>query len=50
MICNFTSLSTVFQAYQDNGGLIMKDYVQEASFTAEKISPPAGIELDPLDQ
>ena len=28
MTCNFTSFSTVFQSYQDDGGLIMKGSVQ----------------------
>ena len=47
MTCDFTSFSTVF----DVGMLMMKDCVQiGASFTAEKISPRAGIELGQLDQ
>ena len=28
MACDFTSFSTVFQSYQDDGRLIMKGYVQ----------------------
>ena len=28
MTCDFTSFSTVFQSYQDDGRLIMKDCVQ----------------------
>ena len=28
MTCDFTSFSTVFQSYQDDGMLIMKDCVQ----------------------
>ena len=28
MICNFTSFSTVFQSYQDDGRMIMKGSVQ----------------------
>ena len=28
MTCDFTSFSTVFQSYQDNGRMIMKDCVQ----------------------
>ena len=28
MICDFTSFSTVFQSYQDNGRMIMKGCVQ----------------------
>ena len=28
MICEFTSFLTVFQSYQDDGRLVMKDYVQ----------------------
>ena len=45
MICDFTSFSTVFQSYQDDGRMIMKDCVQWNPFTVEKISPRAGIEL-----
>ena len=48
---DFTSFSSVFQSYQDDGRLIMKGCVcNGAPFTAKKISPRAGIELDPLDQ
>ena len=50
MTCDFTSFSKVFLSYQDDGRLIMKDCVQWSSFTVEKISPRAGIELGPLDQ
>ena len=28
MICNFTSFSTVFQSYQDDGRLVMKGFEQ----------------------
>ena len=28
MICNFTSFSTVFQSYQDDGSLVMKSCEQ----------------------
>ena len=28
MTCDFTSFSTVFQSYQDNGKVIMEGYVQ----------------------
>ena len=50
MTCDFTSFSTVFQSYQDDGKLIMKGCVQGTPFTVEKISPRARIELGPLDQ
>ena len=50
MTCNFTSFSTVFQSYQDDGILIMKGCVQQNPVYGEKISPRAGIELGPLDQ
>ena len=47
MACDFTSFSTVFQSYQDDGWLLMKDCVCDGIlFTVEKISPHAG----PLDQ
>ena len=46
MTCNFTSFSTVFKSYQDDGRLIKKGCVQ----CVEKISPRAGIELGLLDQ
>ena len=49
MNCDFTSFSTEFQFYQDDGMLIMKGCVQW-NFTVEKISPRAGIELGPLNQ
>ena len=32
MTCDFTSFSTVFQSYQDDGWLIMKGYVQLSLF------------------
>ena len=50
MICDLTSFSTVFQSYQNDGRLIMKGWCNGTPFTVEKISPRAGIELDPLDQ
>ena len=50
MACDFMPFSTVLQSYQDNVRLIMKGYVGWSSFTVEKISPRAGIELDPLDR
>ena len=49
MTCAFTSFSTVFQSYQDDGGLIMKACVHWSPIYVEKISPRAGIELDSLD-
>ena len=45
MTCDFSSFSTVFQSYQDDGRLIMKGLCNGSPFTVEKISPPAGIEL-----
>ena len=50
MTCDFTSFSTVFQSYQDDGRIIMKGCVQCNPFTVEKISPRARIEPGPLDQ
>ena len=51
MTCDFTSFSTVFLSYQDEGGgLMMKAVCNGTPFTVEKISPRAGIELGPLDQ
>ena len=44
MICNFTSFSTVFQSYQDDGQ-IMKGCVQWNPVYVEKILPRAGIKL-----
>ena len=45
MICEFTSFSTVFQSYQDDGQTIMKSCVQWNLFTVEKILPRAVLEL-----
>ena len=50
MICDFTSFSTAFQSYQDNGRLIMKGCVPSAPLSVEKIMLQAGIKLGPLDQ
>ena len=47
---DFTSFFSVFQSYQDDGRLKMKDVCNGPPFTVVKISPPAGIELGPLDQ
>ena len=47
---DFTSFLTVFQSYQDDICMIMKAVCNGTSFTVEKISPPAGIELGTLDQ
>ena len=44
MTCNFTSLSKVFQSYQDDGQMIMKSCVNGTPFMAEKILPLAGLE------
>ena len=38
--CDFTSFSTVFQSYQDDGWVIMKDRI--TAFTAGKISASSG--------
>ena len=42
---DFTSFSIVFQLYQDDERLTMKDLCNETPFTVEKISPRAGLEL-----
>ena len=44
MTCDFTSFSTVFQSYQDDGQMIMKGCVQWNPFMVEKISPSGGID------
>ena len=41
---DFTYISTVFQAYQDDGWMIMKGLCNETPFTLEMISPRAGLE------
>ena len=46
----FYVLLTVFQSYQDDVWMIMKDCAQWNSVTVEKISPRVRIELGPLDQ
>ena len=43
MTCDLTSLSKVFQSYQER--LIMKGCVQWNAFTVEKIMPRAMLEL-----
>ena len=45
MTCDFTSLSTVFQSYQDDEELMMKDVCKGTPFMIEKISPRAGLKL-----
>ena len=45
MTCNFTSYSTIFQLYHDDGRMIMKDCVQWNLFRVERISSQAGLEL-----
>ena len=45
LTCEFTSFSTVFQSYQDDERLIIKDCVQWNPLTDERISTRAGIEL-----
>ena len=44
MDCDFTSFSTVFQSYQDDGRAIKKGCVQWNPVYSE-ISPQAGLEL-----
>ena len=44
MTCNFTSFSTVFQSYQDDGQIIMA-VCNGIPFMIEKISPQAGLKL-----
>ena len=39
MICDFTSFSTVFQLYQDDGRMIMKGLCNRTPCTVEKILP-----------
>ena len=46
MTWDFTSFSTVFLSYQDDGLMIMKGCLQLNLFTVEKILPRVG----PLDQ
>ena len=49
MTCEFTSFSTVFHSYQDDGRLIMKGCVPWNSvYGSEDFA--VGIELGPLDQ
>ena len=43
---DFTSFSTVFPSYQDDGSVIMKGLCNGTPFTVEKISPRAGLELE----
>ena len=50
MTCDFTSFSTAFRSYQEDEMLMMKVVCKGTLFTAEKISPGAGIRLGPLDQ
>ena len=42
MTCDFTSVLTVFQSYQDDGQMIMKGSVQWIPFTVQKISASNG--------
>ena len=44
MTRDFTSFSTVFQSYLDDGQMIMKSCMQGNPFTVKKFSPPARIE------
>ena len=44
MNCDFTSFSTLFQSYQDDGRMIMI-VCNGTPFTVEQISPRAGLEL-----
>ena len=48
MTCDFMSISTVFQSYQDDGQVIMKGCVQWNPVYVRKdphLSPQAGLEL-----
>ena len=47
LTCDFTSFLTVLQSYQDDDN---ERLCNGTPFTTEKISPPARIELGPLDQ
>ena len=49
MTCDFTSFSTVFQSYQDDGRMIMT-VCNWTPFTVIMISSRAGIEPGQLDQ
>ena len=49
MTWDFSSFSTVFQSYQDDGRMIMKGSVQWNPFTIEKILA-RGSNSRPLDQ
>ena len=51
MTCNFTSFSIVFQAYQDDGWVIMKGCVRWRLIMVEEISAPSEARnLGPLEQ
>ena len=50
MTCNFTSFSTVFPSYQDEGHMIMEAVCSATTFMVEKIPPKAEIEPGQLDQ
>ena len=45
MACDCTFFLTVFQSYKDDEMLIMKSCCNGTSFTVEKISPQARLEL-----
>ena len=38
MICNFTTFSTIFQSYWDNGRVVMKGCLKFTLFTIETFS------------
>ena len=42
MTCDFTSFSTVFQSYQDDGRVIMKGLCNRTPFTVETFSASSG--------
>ena len=48
--CNFTFFSTAFQVYQDDGLMIMKEYVQWNPVVYEWNNPTQGSNPGPLDQ
>ena len=43
MTCDFTSFSTLFRSYQDDGQMIMKGCVQWNPFTVEKFLSRVGL-------
>ena len=48
MVCNFTSFSTVFQPYQDNGILIMESCVLSCKEKELKLKWPIWLQEQPI--